>query len=84
MVIIFKNDTAGYMLCGRFEYFGSYFGNPGVIRGRMDVTERLAESGSAEGWEVSAIGFLINIALFVNRMIFVGNIGLKIIIRIIH
>ena len=38
----FKNDTAGYMLCGRFEYFGSYFGNPGVILGRMGVTERLA------------------------------------------
>ena len=42
MVIIFKNDMPGYMLCGRFEYFGSYFGNPGVIWGWMGVTEWLA------------------------------------------
>jgi len=31
----FFKDTAGYIASDRFEYFGSYFGNPGVMWGRM-------------------------------------------------
>ena len=28
-LIISSKDMSGYKLCGRFEYFGSYFGNRG-------------------------------------------------------
>ena len=35
------------MLCGRFEKFGSYPGNRGLERGRMEVTGGLDGRGSA-------------------------------------
>ena len=34
------------MLCGRFEYFGSYPGNQGLKRGRMGITGGLDEWGA--------------------------------------
>jgi len=37
------NDISWYILCGGFEYFGSYWGNRGMIWARMGVTERLAD-----------------------------------------
>ncbi len=45
----FLNDTYGYILCGRFEYFGSYFGNLGILRARIRITWRLAEWEGAGG-----------------------------------
>ena len=44
-----KNDKGCYMGCGRFGKFGSYWGNRGLKWGRMGVTRRLAEWGSAGG-----------------------------------
>ena len=43
----FLNDMYGYILCGRFEYFGSYLAKRGLIWGRMGITCGLAEWGSA-------------------------------------
>jgi hypothetical protein len=46
----FLKDMSGYILCGGFEYFGSYRANLGVIRARIGVTEWLAEwEGAEEG-----------------------------------
>jgi hypothetical protein len=47
MVDYSKNDKSDYISCDRFEYFGSYFGNRGIIHARMVVTGRSAEWGSA-------------------------------------
>jgi hypothetical protein len=45
----FFKDMAGYILCGRFEIIGSYWGNLGLVRARMGITGRLAEWAAAEG-----------------------------------
>jgi len=45
-----KNDTSGYILCGRFERIGSYWGNLGILWARMGITRRLAK------WEGAEVG----------------------------
>jgi hypothetical protein len=45
----FFKGTSGYKLCGRFEYFGSYFGNRGMIWARMGITCGLAEWKARKG-----------------------------------
>ena len=46
IVIIFYNDMSCYIPCGRFEYFGSYFGNRGLLCPRIGITCGLDEWGS--------------------------------------
>jgi hypothetical protein len=38
-----KNDMSGYILCGRFERIGSYWGNRRLIGARIGITRRLDE-----------------------------------------
>jgi hypothetical protein len=48
------------MLCGRFEYFGSYWGNRGLGWSRMGRTGGLGEWGSAKRYvDLNKTGLLL-------------------------